>query len=229
MLRAHSARSWLRQGPPCAPPHRVNRHFLKMSTRNACGLCAQADSSVFFRTSLIQRGGVQHHVWRAFPSQSALPLSHRNRSSHRPRAYWSPAISLILRSYGSTMLRAMTYYPKSRNGYRVVLVYHKPELRWEGRKLDGDRLLVTASGTELDRFIIQLTMRGIEPRRTCSGNWIRGGHCPRGRFPFHAGTALRGRGPMRLHSYPALPGTGGQSGQPRPRSGIYGTHDSHVS
>jgi hypothetical protein len=44
-----------------------------------------------------------------------------------------------------------------------VLVYHKPELRWEGRKLDGDRLLMTASGMELDRFIIQLTMRGTEP------------------------------------------------------------------
>lgn len=65
--------------------------------------------------------------------------------------------------YEDALLRAMSYYPNPRSGYRVVLVYHKPELQWEGGKLEGDRLLLEASGVELDRFVIQLTMRGIEP------------------------------------------------------------------
>jgi len=59
-------------------------------------------------------------------------------------------------------VRTMTYFAHARSEYRVELVYHKRECRWEGQKLCEGRVLFTASGPELRQFIIQLTMIGFE-------------------------------------------------------------------
>jgi hypothetical protein len=60
-------------------------------------------------------------------------------------------------------VRTMAYFTDPRSNYSVELVYQKEQCKWEGRKLRDGRVLVTASGPELRQFIIQLTMRGIEP------------------------------------------------------------------
>jgi hypothetical protein len=59
-------------------------------------------------------------------------------------------------------VRTMTYVSDPRSEYRVELVYGKRESLWKGRKLCGEKILHTASGTEMRQFIIQLTMLGLE-------------------------------------------------------------------
>ncbi len=71
-------------------------------------------------------------------------------------------------------LRQMTYRTKPANEYSVDLLYHKRLGRWEGRKLCGGNILLIAEGTELPRFIIQLTKVGLtqgevaQPLLTCA-------------------------------------------------------------
>ena len=59
-------------------------------------------------------------------------------------------------------VRTTTYFTDPRSEYRVELVYRKRESLWKGRKVCRGKILLTASGTELREFIIQLTMLGIE-------------------------------------------------------------------
>lgn len=58
--------------------------------------------------------------------------------------------------------QSMTYRARHRSEYEVVIAYSKKNRRWEGRKLGGDEVVVSASGPELTRFVIQLTMRGLD-------------------------------------------------------------------
>lgn len=46
--------------------------------------------------------------------------------------------------------------------YQVVLARSKVKENWEGRKMRGSEVVVTASGTELTRFVIELTRRGLD-------------------------------------------------------------------
>jgi len=60
-------------------------------------------------------------------------------------------------------LRAMTYRARAACNYRVVLGYAKKEHCWEGRKLRGTEAIIAASGPELVRFAIQLTLPSLDP------------------------------------------------------------------
>jgi hypothetical protein len=57
--------------------------------------------------------------------------------------------------------RAMSYSTNPPCGYHVELVYSKKKEQWEGRKYQADKVLLTANGSELRRFIMQLTLSGI--------------------------------------------------------------------
>jgi hypothetical protein len=57
--------------------------------------------------------------------------------------------------------QSMTYRSRYASEYRVVLVYSKQKGCWEGRKMRGDEVVVTAHGIDLTRFVIQMTMRGL--------------------------------------------------------------------
>jgi len=80
-------------------------------------------------------------------------------------------------------LRAMTYRSEPASNYKVVIGYIKKDRRWEGRKLRDGEVIITASGSDLIHFIVQLTLPGVhvgEPvtplltqRETASsGVWI---------------------------------------------------------
>ena len=67
--------------------------------------------------------------------------------------------------------------------FKVVIARSKTKKQWEGRKLRGKNVLVSASGSDLTRFVIQLTMLGpdkgehVESRLTwtetaSTGIWV---------------------------------------------------------
>ena len=58
--------------------------------------------------------------------------------------------------------RAMSYFTNPRCQYHVELVYSKKKRRWEGSKRRAGTLRLTAEGSDLRKFIIQLTLCGIE-------------------------------------------------------------------
>ena len=60
-------------------------------------------------------------------------------------------------------LRRMTYRSKLASNYHVVIEYRKRNEQWEGRKLRDGEVIINASGPELFRFMIQLTMPGVDP------------------------------------------------------------------
>jgi len=60
-------------------------------------------------------------------------------------------------------VRAMSYRPNPPTAYRVELIYWKKKGQWEGRKYRANQPLLTANGSELQRFIVQLTQCGISP------------------------------------------------------------------
>jgi hypothetical protein len=60
-------------------------------------------------------------------------------------------------------LRRMTYRSKLASKYHVVIKYLKRDRRWEGQKLRDGEVIIDASGPELFRFMIQLTMPGVDP------------------------------------------------------------------
>jgi len=62
--------------------------------------------------------------------------------------------------------RAMTYYPSRPSSYKVMIRHLKKENRLEGLKLRDDKIIVDACGIRLDRFMIQLTLAGIDPGET---------------------------------------------------------------
>ena len=59
--------------------------------------------------------------------------------------------------------RAMSYFTNPRCEYHVDLIYWKKKQQWEGSKHRAGKVTLTAQGSELRRFIIQLTLCGIEP------------------------------------------------------------------
>jgi hypothetical protein len=66
-------------------------------------------------------------------------------------------------------VRTMAYFTRLHSSCSVELLYQKGQCRWEGRKLCDGKVLVTATGPELRQFIVQLTMRGIEPDEAAQG------------------------------------------------------------
>ena len=59
--------------------------------------------------------------------------------------------------------RVMIYFADARREYNVELIYWKRKQHWEGRKYRAGQLLLTANGSELRHFIVQLTRCGISP------------------------------------------------------------------
>jgi hypothetical protein len=57
--------------------------------------------------------------------------------------------------------QSMSYRSRFESQYQVVLDYSKKDRKWKGRKLRHGEVVIAASGHDLTRFVIELTMRGI--------------------------------------------------------------------
>jgi hypothetical protein len=58
--------------------------------------------------------------------------------------------------------QSMAYRSRYASEYQVVLQCSKRDGSWTGRKMRGSTVVVTAAGDELTRFVIQMTMRGLD-------------------------------------------------------------------
>lgn len=58
--------------------------------------------------------------------------------------------------------QSMVYRSRCQSDYQVLIQCSKRDRRWTGRKMRGSKVVVTAAGDELIRFVIQMTMRGLD-------------------------------------------------------------------
>jgi hypothetical protein len=58
--------------------------------------------------------------------------------------------------------QSMTYRSRYPSEYEVVIAFSKKNQNWEGHKVRGGKTVVKASGTDMSRFVVGLTMDGID-------------------------------------------------------------------
>ena len=83
---------------------------------------------------------------------------HREAGSYVVSCYWFDP-----RSFNeSEEWQSMTYRSRYPGEYEVVIAFSKENQSWEGHKVRNGKTVVKASGTYMTRFVVGLTMDGID-------------------------------------------------------------------
>jgi hypothetical protein len=106
-------------------------------------------------------------VWNDTLPLAGFPISicftglslddHREAGSYVVSCYWFDP-----RSFNENEeWQSMTYRSRCPSEYEVVIAFSKKNQNWEGHKVRGGKTVVKASGTDMTRFVVGLTMDGL--------------------------------------------------------------------